>query len=104
MGLPIFVQAKAKVETRLLFQPRNVSTNLGRLQMQIIAIEVNALPIIAAVSGKARRVKAGVQNNFSVRRPVILPHQTQRSQRAGRFIAVDAGAEVNAKRGMRSAE
>lgn len=49
MGFPVLVQAEAEVKTRLLFQPRDMSTDFGGLQIQIIAIEVNALAIIAAV-------------------------------------------------------
>ena len=78
-----------------------MGADFGGLQIQIIAIEVDPLPVITAVQGKAVRVETGMQNNFRVSRPKVFLQQPHRGQRTSRFIAVNAGADVNARGELR---
>ena len=95
MRFPVFVQAEAEVELRLALKPGDVCPDFGGFQMTIVTVQILAVGILAPVQNEAHRIQARAKPKFGVFRPLVFPEQAQRGERSGRFVAVDAGAEVN---------
>jgi hypothetical protein len=76
-------------------QPGGVTTGLSGSERPEITIQINSLVIRARVGGKTGRVQTGTNPERSIPRPAILLQETQRRQRSGRFIAMDARREIN---------
>ena len=78
---PVLVQTKAKIETRLLFQPTDVSAHFVGAQMFVVAIQV-----YAAGGGACAQRKAGLCSDWyliSVRAGHINPWNTHTQPTAG---------------------
>src|SRR5947209_8380138 len=79
------------VESGLPLQPLDLCANLGGLQVPVIAVQVLAAGVFAAVEREAGGVEARQQAKVGARGPGIVAEQLQGGERTGRFVAVDAG-------------
>src|SRR5450432_60462 len=89
------MQAEIQIELGLSVQPRYVGLGFGGFWIPIIAVQINAAGVLTRIQNKTFGIQAGEQPNSGVRRPLIFLDHTQCRERPRRFIAVDAGADVN---------
>src|SRR5438309_3017826 len=62
--------------------------------MAIVAIEIHAVRVFTPVQRKTTWIQAGTKPEVRIRRPAIFPQQLANGLRAGGFIAMDAGRDV----------
>jgi len=67
------------------------------LRLPIIAVQIKAGGVPALVQREAGGILARQQKNLRVFRPAVFLKQPQGRERAGGFVAVDAGGEVKAR-------
>ena len=104
MRFPILVQAEAEIKIRLSFEPDNVRDGFGSGGLAVLAVEVQAGGVFAPIQRKAAGIQTGAEPKVQICRPRVVCEQLADGQRAGRFVAVDAGGNINAECGLRSAE
>jgi len=97
VGFPVLVQAQVKIKFRLPLQPRDVGARFGGFGIAVIAVQINATGILAPVQREADGIQARHQKNFRIHRPTVFLKQTQRGERSGGFVAVNAGGKVKAR-------
>ncbi len=101
LGLPVFVEAEGKVEAGLTLEPGDVGARFGGGEMAVVAVEIDAEKVFAAVKGEACQVKAGAEPNGGVAGPAVFLEETEDGKGAGGFVAVNAGGKVKADAGIR---
>ncbi len=75
VSFPVFVQAKAEIERRLLVQPGDVSEDFRRLGTEILAVEVKTLGILTPLETKAEGIETRAEPQIDVGGPVIFPEK-----------------------------
>ncbi len=94
-GFPVLVQADAKIELGQAVDPFGVRPHLAGLDVAIVAVEIDAGPVFTGVVREAGRVETGTGDEADAGRPGGGLNQPEHGQRPCRFIAVDAGGNVN---------
>ena len=97
VGFPVFVQQEAQIEIRLAVEPGDVGFDFVGEGVEVFAVQINAAPILPRVRGEAEWVQARAKPEVEIFGPLVLLEQAQGGQRAGGFVAVDAGGDVNAR-------
>ena len=64
--------------------------------LKILAIKISPIDILAPVQSETGGIEAGTEPEINAGRPLILLEQLSHGERAGGFVAVDAGGEVDA--------
>jgi hypothetical protein len=93
---PVFVQADGDVEVRLALEPVDVRASFLGFEVEVLAIQIEALRVLAAVGGEARGIQARTEPEVDVLRPGVLLNERAHGERPGGFVPVDPGGEIDA--------
>ena len=69
---------------------------LGGLGLKVLAVKVRAVSILTPVQRETRGIQTRTQPYRQIIRPLIFLQELPHGQRSSRFVAVDAGGEVEA--------
>ena len=100
-GFPVFVQGEEQVGHRPRQQPRGVRRGFRTAACEVVAVQIDALGVLPG----ARRQPGGIERRAD--RPVAgageesVVEQLEQGERAGRFVAVHAGGQIDAPAGPR---
>src|SRR5437899_2805313 len=89
------MQTHAQREAGARIEPGDVRANGGRLDRTIIAIQIDAVLVLAPVEFEPFRVQARDEPDIQMLGPLVLLKKLQHGQWTGRFIAMNAGGDIN---------
>lgn len=98
-GLPVFVKADREIEIRLVLEPADVGADLGGGEVFVVAVEIEAVGVFTGAAEKTGGVEERAEKPIGTGVEDAGFEHVEQRERAGGFVAVNAGGEIEAGAG-----